>query len=339
MKLQQLRYLIAVVDNGMNITAASEALFTSQPGISKQLRLLEDELQLTLFQRKGKSLTRLTEAGQKVTERARNILREVDNIRKLSQTLAGQVSGELALATTHTQARYVLPGLFESFQKKHRKVSLRLHEGTSEQIAEAVQQQEVDFAIASGESRLFNDLVTFPIYRWERIILLPPDHPLTGKKALDLKDLAQYPLVSYTYSFNEDSSLTQSFADAGIEPNVVFTSHDPDVIKTVVRKGMGIGIVACMAYDAALDSDLTARSAAQLFPTCTTWIGFRKDRFLSDYMVDFLAQLVPGLSRREINDLIQQAHEGKPLSLPAEHEYAPLHQHPALGGGFSECCG
>jgi LysR family cys regulon transcriptional activator len=232
MKLQQLRYLVAIVDNGLNITAASEALYTSQPGVSKQIRMLEDELNLQLFVRKGKSLEALTEAGQQVVERARRILGEAENIKLLSTALSGDESGELVVATTPTQARYVLPDMLEAFQRRYPGVSIRLHQGTSEQIAEQVQGRQADFAIASGKSGLFDDLVTLPMYSWERIVVVPKDHPLARLANPSLPDIVRYPIISYTYSFNEESSLGKVFSKAGVEPNVVFTAQDPDIIKT-----------------------------------------------------------------------------------------------------------
>lgn len=337
MKLQQLRYLIAVVDNGLNITAASEALFTSQPGVSKQIRQLEDELALQLFVRKGRSLAALTDAGRQVVDRARRILSEAENIKALSSELAGEDEGELVIATTPTQARYVLPDMLEAFQRQHRGISLRLHQGTSEQIAQQVLGQEADFAIASGESRLFVDLVTLPIYRWERIILVGRDHPLARQEAPGLADISRYPLISYTYSFNEESSLGKAFQRAGVEPNVVFTAQDPDIIKTYVRKGMGIGILACMAYDPEADADLVAIPAGRLFPSPTTWVGFRRDRFLADYMYAFLERVVPGASRAAIDQAISG---GEPdATVVPFPRLRPVHKHPTFGGQFRDCCG
>ncbi len=339
MKLQQLRYLVAVVDNGLNITAASEALFTSQPGVSKQIRMLEDELSIQIFARKGKSLEGLTDAGQKVVERARRILSEADNIKALSSELAGEEQGELVIATTPTQARYVLPDMLETFQRRNGGISLRLHQGTSEQIAEQVMGREADFAIASGESELFDDLVTLPIYSWERIVLVPADHKLAEIEKPGLADIARHPIISYTYSFNEESSLGRAFSRAGVEPNVVFTAQDPDIIKTYVRKGMGIGIMACMAYDPVVDTDLVAIPAADLFPSLTTWVGFRRDRFLAEYMYDFLEMVVPGASRERIDQAV--AGDINDANIVPFPRLKPVHKHPTFGRKFDDnaCCG
>ena len=336
MKLQQLRYLVAIVDNGLNITAASEVLFTSQPGVSKQIRLLEDELSLYLFVRKGKSLVALTDAGQKVVKRARIILSETENIKALSSELSGELKGELIIATTTTQARYVLPDMLDLFHRQYPGIALRLHQGTSEQIAQQVLDREADVAIASGESELFENLVTFPIYSWERIILVTRDHPLAKIAKPTLADIVKHPIISYTYSFNEESSLGQVFSNAGVVPNVVFTAQDPDIIKTYVRKGMGIGIVSCMAYDEQQDSDLLAIDTGRLFPRLTTWVGFRRDRFLSDYMYEFLDKLVPGASRPGIDQAIHGQSEGENIiSFPG---IKPVQKHPLFGGQFSTRC-
>jgi len=307
MKLQQLRYLIAIVDNRLNITAASQALFTSQPGVSKQVKMLEDELSLHLFVRNGKSLAGLTKAGGKIVARARKILTEVDNIKSMSRELAGQEQGELVVATTHTQARYVLPELLAEFHHEFPRISINLHQGTSDHIARQVLDQGADFAIASGQSELFEDLVTFPIYHWERTVVTLPDHPLVRQKDVSLKDLAQYPIISYTHSFDADSDQANAFDGAGIKPNVVFTAEDPEVIKICVRKRLGIGIIANVAYDPIQDPGLAVINATHLFPNCTTWIGFRRDRFLSNYMYSFLQLIVSGIDRDQIDRVISSA--------------------------------
>jgi len=336
MKLQQLRYLVAIVDNGMNITTASNALHTSQPGVSKQVKLLEDELSLQLFIRRGKSLVGLTEAGQDVVQRARRILTDVNNIKSLSQELSGEAQGELVVATTHTQARYVLPDLIEGFHRAFPDISISLHQGTSDRIARQVSDQAADFAIASGHSGLFDDLVTFPMYRWERSVLVLPDHPLAQIRTVSLADLSRYPIISYTHSFDEDSDQANAFRKAGIEPNVVFTAEDPDVIKTYVRKGLGIGIVACMAYDPTADADLVALDAAHLFPSCTTWIGFRRDRFLRDYMYAFIEMVVPDTDRRRIIESIEGNNVGGTAVEPVVHK--SLDARSANSNRFPTCC-
>ncbi|MDP6437293.1 MAG: HTH-type transcriptional regulator CysB [Gammaproteobacteria bacterium] len=296
MTLQQLRYLLGIADSGLNITAAAERLYTSQPGISKQLKLLEQELGIQLFTRKGKSLASITPAGHEVIARSRRILREVENIRSLASDLSQEQEGTLAIATTHTQARYVLPDVIQEFRNRYPKVNLELHQGTSEQIAELVAANRVDFAIATGAYDLFPDLALLPCYDWDRIVLVPKDHELaTSKEPLTLEKLAQYPLVTYVFSLTGESSFKKAFAEQGLEPDVVFTARDADIIKTYVRMGMGVGVVAAMAWECQDKDDLVALDAVGLFPRVTTWIGFRRDSVLRGYMVDFASLFAPHL--------------------------------------------
>jgi LysR family cys regulon transcriptional activator len=301
MKLQQLKYLIAIVDNGLNITAAAEKLYTSQPGVSKQLKLLEEELGLQLFIRKGKSLGSVTAAGQHVLARARVIMQEVDNIRSLASDYYREEEGSLSIATTHTQARYVLPDVIREFRNQYPKVSLNLHQGTSEQIADMMSANEIDFAIATGAQDLFSDLLLLPSYRWDRKIVVPKNHELAAlNRKLTLEDLAEHPLVTYVFSFGGQSSLKRAFAERGLEPDVVFTARDADVIKTYVRMGLGVGIVASMAEDCEDKKDLTAIDAEGLFPRSTTWIGFRKDIVLRRFMLDFVQLFAPHISTDQL---------------------------------------
>lgn len=301
MKLQQLKYLLAIVDNGLNITAAAERLYTSQPGVSKQLKLLEEELGLQLFTRKGKSLGGITAAGQQVIDRARVIMQEVDNIRSLASDYYHEEEGTLSIATTHTQARYVLPDVIREFRKRYPRVSLNLHQGTSEQIADMVTANEIDFAIATGSRELFANLLLVPSYRWDRKILVPNEHDLARlNHKPTLHDLAEFPLVTYVFSFGGQSSLKKAFANEGLEPDVVFTARDADVIKTYVRMGLGVGIVASMAEDCDDKKDLTAIEAEGLFPRSTTWIGFRKDAVLRRYMLDFVQLFAPHITADQL---------------------------------------
>ena len=304
MKLQQLKYLIAIVDNGLNITAAAERLYTSQPGVSKQLKLLEEELGMQLFTRKGKSLDAVTPAGEKVIERARLIMREVENIRTLAAEYFEEKDGSLSIATTHTQARYVLPEIIATFRERFPNISLNLHQGTSEQIADMVAANKIDFAIATGSNRLFSDMLLVPSYHWDRSIIVPKGHALTRlDRKITLHDLAEYPLVTYVFSLSGESSLKRAFAAEGLEPNVGFTARDADVIKTYVRMGLGVGIVASMAADCSDDSDLQVLDAEGLFPRVTTWIGYRKDSILRRYMIEFIQRFAPHITSRQLDDL------------------------------------
>lgn len=300
MKLQQLKYLLAIADNGLNITAAAERLYTSQPAVSKQLKLLEEELGLQLFTRKGKSLSGITPAGDKVIERARIVMREVDNIGSLASDYYEEEQGSLSIATTHTQARYVLPDVIGKFRELYPGVSLNLHQGTSEQIADMVAANDIDFAIATGSRELFGTLLLIPSYRWDRKILVPVGHELAAlDRSITLEDLAEHPLVTYVFSFGGQSSLKQAFAEKGLEPDVVFTARDADVIKTYVRMGLGVGIVASMALGKNED-DLVAIDAEGLFPRSTTWIGYPRDAVLRRYMIDFISLFAPHVDKPQL---------------------------------------
>lgn len=304
MKLQQLKYLLAIADNGLNITAAAEKLYTSQPGVSKQLKLLEEELGLQIFTRKGKSLGEITPAGEQVITRARVIMQEVDNIRSIAADFYREQEGSLSIATTHTQARYVLPDIVAEFRRRYPGVRLNLHQGTSEQIADMVTANQIDFAIATGSAELFPDLLLLPSYRWERTIIVPRDHELTRlDRKITLQDLAAHPLVTYVFSFGGESSLKRAFAEQGLEPDVVFTARDADVIKTYVRMGMGVGIVAAMADECGDRNDLVRIDASGLFPISTTWIGFRKDAVLRRYMLDFVRLFAPQFDERMLEEI------------------------------------
>jgi len=303
MKLHQLRYLAAVAQSGLNITAAAQKLHTSQPGVSKQIKLLEDELGFQIFVRAGRNLTRITPAGQQVIERAVRILQEAHSIRNLSTEMRDEGKGSLSIGTTHTQARYVLPGVIQEFRARYPQVRLNLHQGTSEQIAEMVSSDRIECAIATGSEALFAELTLLPCYRWHRTVIVPRGHPLADGSRLTFKALAAYPLITYTFSFTGPSSLHQAFARAGLTPNVVITARDADVIQTYVRLGLGVGIVAHMAVDEH-DPDLTGVDASHLFAAHTPWIGFRRGTLLRKYMYEFAQLLAPHLERR----LVERAH-------------------------------
>lgn len=304
MKLQQLKYLLAIVDNGLNITAAADRLYTSQPGVSKQLKLLEEELGLQLFTRKGKSLHHVTRAGQEVLKRARMIMSEVDEIRTLAADFYQEEEGTLTVAATNTQARYVLPEIIRELRTQYPGVNINLHQGTSEQIAAMIGKDQVDFAIASDCDDLFGDLLRLPGYHWDRTLLVPKDHELTRlDREVTLYDLAKYPLVSYVFNFDDENSLQGTFAKHDLKANVVFTARDADIIKTYVQMGLGVGIIAGMAYEANDHYELTAIPINGIFPRSTTWIGFRKNTVLRCYMADFIRLFAPHISAEQIETL------------------------------------
>lgn len=300
MKLHQLRYLVAVAENGLNITAAAQKLHTSQPGVSKQLKLLEEELGFQIFLREGRALTRMTPVGAQIVERAQRVLHELKSIRRLSDDLKNESGGQLSIGTTHAQARYVLPDVIRAFRETYPRVKLHLHQGTSEQIAEMMDADQIDFAIATGSSNLFPEVVKLPCYRWHRAVVVPVGHALAAEKKLTLKSLAEHPIITYTFSFSGPSSLHQTFAAAGLEPNIALTARDADIIKTYVRLGMGVGIIAPMAIDES-DSDLVVIDASHIFAAHTTWIGFRRGLLLRNYMVEFIRLLAPHADKRMID--------------------------------------
>jgi LysR family cys regulon transcriptional activator len=271
--------------------------------VSKQIKLLEDELGFQIFVREGRNLTRITPAGQQVIERALKILQEAQAIRDMSTELRDEGRGSLSIGTTHTQARYVLPTVIGEFRARYPQVRLNLHQGTSEQIAEMVAGDRIDCAIATGSEQLFEELTLLPCYRWHRSVIVPRSHPLADGGRLTFKALAAYPLITYTFSFTGPSSLHEAFARAGMVPNVAITARDADVIETYVRLGLGVGIVAHMAVDED-DPQLKAIDASHLFAAHTTWLGFRRGTLLRRYMYDFAQLLAPHLERR----LIERAH-------------------------------
>ncbi len=303
MKLQQLRYIWEVSRHNLNVSATAQSLFTSQPGISKQIRLLEDELGVEIFARSGKHLTRVTPAGQAIIELAGQVLRLAENIKEVAQEHSDERRGSLAIATTHTQARYALPPVIRDFTQKYPDVALHMQQGTPKQIAQMVSDGQADFAIATESLELFNDLVLLPCYRWNRCVLVPQGHPLAEMEPLTLEALADYPLVTYVFGFTGRSQLDDAFRARGLTPNVVLTAADADVIKTYVRLGMGVGIVAHMAVDAEHDTDLVALEAGHLFASSTTKIGIRRGTFMRGYMYDFLEGFAGHLTR----DLVDAA--------------------------------
>jgi LysR family cys regulon transcriptional activator len=320
MKLHQLRYLAAVAQTGLNITAAAEKLHTSQPGVSKQIKLLEDELGFQIFVRDGRNLTRVTPAGQQVIDRAMRILREVQNIKRLSDDLKDEERGTLSIATTHTQARYVLPEVVKAFRERYPEVRLHLHQGTSEQIAEMASLDRIDFAIATGSENLFDGFALLPCYKWHRHVVVPPGHPLARSKKVTLRQLASHPIITYVFSFTGPSSLHGIFAREGLVPNVVLTARDADVIKTYVRLGLGVGIVASMAIEPQGDADLVHIDTSDLFPTHTTWIGFRRGGLLRKYQLDFVQLFAPHLTRRLIERAAGSANATEVEQLVADLE-------------------
>jgi len=301
LKLQQLRYVWEVSRHNLNVSATAQSLFTSQPGISKQIRLLEGELGVEIFARSGKHLTRVTPAGQSVIDLAGQVLRTVENIKQVAQEHSDDRRGELTIATTHTQARYALPEVIHAFGERYPGITLHMHQSDPRQIAQLVVDGKADFAICTEALSLYNDLVILPLYRWNRSILVPEDHPFAklqeGELTLDM--LATVPLVTYTKGFTGRSRLDDAFRAKGLTANVVLTAADADVIKTYVKLGMGVGIVAHMAAEE-YTPGLVAVDASHLFDYSLTSVGIRRGTFLRRYMLDFLERLAPHLDRDRV---------------------------------------
>lgn len=304
MKLQQLRYIVEVVNHNLNVSSTAEGLFTSQPGISKQVRMLEDELGIQIFSRSGKHLTHVTPAGMEVIRIAREVLTKIDAIKAVAGEHTYPDKGSLYIATTHTQARYALPKVIKGFMERYPHVSLHMHQGSPHQIAEAVAKGSADFAIATEALHLYEDLVMLPCYHWNRAVVVKPDHPLTAKSKLTLDDISAFPIVTYTFGFTGRSELDAAFNRKGLTPHIVFTATDADVIKTYVRLGLGVGVIASMAVDPVEDKDLVALDVSHIFMSSTTKIGFRRSTFLRGYMYDFIYRFAPHLTRDVIDTAI-----------------------------------
>ena len=301
LNLQQLRYLAAVVDHGLNVSDAAEALHTSQPGISKQIRQLEDELGVEIFVRQGKRLAQLTPAGEIVVATARRALTEIGNLKRVANEFRSEDEGELAIATTHTQARYVLPNVLKAFATRYPKVRLVLHQGNPRQVAEQTANGEADLGIATEALTEYPDLATLPCYDWNRVVIVPRDHPLAQSKKLTLEAIARYPIVTYDFAFTGRSQTNAAFAEKALTPNVVLTALDADVIKTYVALGMGIGIVAQMAYDRERDSEFACLDASHLFAKSTTRLALRRNVFLRSYIYSFITLFAPQYDRRAVD--------------------------------------
>ena len=312
MNFHQLQYALAVARNGLSVTNAAAALGTSQPAISRALKELEKELGFDLFVREGRSFARVTPEGTKVLEYAARALAEIESLRSVAADLNQDARGTLSIATTHTQARYVLPPVVQAFRKKYPEVDLHLHQGTSEQISEMVAGDRVHLAIATGSEALFPELVLLPVYRWHRQVIVPKHHPLArpGAPKLSLSILEKYPLVTYVFSFSGPSSLETLFAREGLKPRVALTARDSDVIKTYVRLGLGVGIAAEMAVRDVVEdggkSGLVVRSAGNLFGQNVARVAFKRSAYLRNFVYTFAELLSDRLDRK----LIARAMDG-----------------------------
>jgi LysR family cys regulon transcriptional activator len=305
MKLQQLRYIVEIQRQGLNVSESAESLFTSQPGISKQVKLLEEELGIAIFERSGKRFTAVTEPGRVVLEIAEKILREAENLKRASAEFSSGGSGRLVLAATHTQARYALPIVVRDFVAQHPTVRLEMHQGSPTQIAEWVLSGEADIGIATEALDQYAQLITLPVRQWSHCVIAPEGHPILKSVPLSLAELAKWPLITYDTAFTGRSRINRAFERIGVSPNVALTALDADVIKTYVSLGLGLGIISALAFDAQRDAGLVAVDAAHLFESNTTRLALRRGTYLRRHDFDLIALFAPHLSQRVVEMAMQ----------------------------------
>jgi LysR family transcriptional regulator, cys regulon transcriptional activator len=301
MNLQQLRYVLEVARHNLSVSDAADALYTSQPGVSKQIRLLEEELGVEVFVRHGKRLTAITEPGQQVVAIAERMLREAENLKAVGEEYHNEDSGRLTIATTHTQARYALPRVVEEFVRRYPRVQLSLHQGSPRALCEQVLNGDADLVIATEAVADFQDLVSVPCTQWNRSVVAKPDHPILREKPLTLEAIARYPIITYDTSFTGRNQVNKAFLGRGLKPNVILTALDSDVIKTYVAMGLGIGIITNMAFDPMLDRGLAAADASHLFESSTTRLGLPRNAWLRGYTYAFINLFASHLTRKVID--------------------------------------
>ena len=304
MNIQQLRYIQEVARRGLNVSDAADALFTSQPGVSKQIRLLESELGIEIFVRHGKRLVDITEPGRAVLAIAERVLHDLGNLQQVGEEFANEASGSLSIATTHTQARYVLPRVVRDFMQRYPQVRLSLHQGNPRQVCEMVLDGTADIAIATEAIADYDDLVMLPCYQWNRCVVATPRHPILRESPLTLEAIARYPIIPYDDAFTGRSHINKAFLGRGLKPNVVLTAIDSDVIKKYVELDLGVGILARMAYDPEEDRKLGMADASHLFESSTTRIGLRRRAWLRAYVYAFIEGFAPHLTRRMVETAV-----------------------------------
>ena len=304
MKIQQLRYAVEVARQGLNVSTAAHALHTSQPGVSKQIRLLEEELGVEIFERNGKRVVAVTEPGRVVLAIAGRILSEAANLKRAGEEFANETSGSLRIATTHTQARYTLPQVVATFKRKYPGVQLSIHQGNPTQICEQVLAGEADIAIATEAIAEYPELVSLPCYQWNRCVVVPPGHPLIEEQPLTLAALTLYPIITYDFAFAGRSLVNKAFESRGLEPNIVLSALDADVIKTYVELGLGVGILAKLAFDPARDRGLRSIDASHLFESSTCRLGIRRGTYLRGYAYEFIEMFAPQLARKTVQGAV-----------------------------------
>lgn len=305
MKLQQLRYLTEVARRGLNVSETAEALHTSQPGVSKQIRALEDELGVQVFTRHGKRLVSITEPGKAVLAIAERVLAEAQNLRRAGEEFANDKLGTLTIGATHTQARYALPKAVAAFKSRYPKVELLIQQGNPTQICEQVIAGDADLCVATEMIATYPDLVSLPIYQWNRCAVVPARHPLLKAGPLTLERLAEYPIVTYDFAFAGRALIQKAFEQRGLKPQVVLAAQDSDVIKTYVELGLGVGILAKMAFDEKRDRPLRAIDASHLFESSTTRLGIKRGAYLRRYAYEFIELFAPHLPRSVIEGAVR----------------------------------
>lgn len=303
MNFQQLRSVREAARRGFNLTEVANALFTSQPGVSRQIRELEEELGIDIFERNGKRLTGLTDPGKEVLNIVERLLLEAENLQRAGQTFSGKTTGTLSIAATHTQTRYVLPRAVQHFRNTFPDVRIALQQSAPEHIAEWVLSGKADIGIATEGLSRFEGLVSFPCYEWHHVIVVPAGHPLGSAKQVILELLAHYPLITYDVGFTGRSHIDEAFSTKNIVPDIVLTAMDSDVIQQYVALGLGVGIVASMAVDD-LPANLQSIPANQLFAPNVTRVAVRRGAFMREYAIDFIQQLAPKLSLGELAEAV-----------------------------------
>jgi len=307
MNFQQLRSIREASRRGFNLTEVANVLFTSQPGVSRQIRELEEELGVDIFERNGKRLTGLTEPGKGILPIIERLLLEAENLHQAGSEYSDQTKGTLAIATTHTQARYVLPKVVQQFRQAFPEVRIALQQSSPEHIAEWVMSGKADIGIATEGLSQFKDLVSFPCYEWNHVIVVPEGHPLLRKETLTLEDLANYPLITYDVGFTGRGHIDAAFVDAGLRTDIVLTAMDSDVIQQYVALGLGVGIVASMAIETNRTNGLRTIAADHLFTPNVTRLAVRRGAYLRTYTYDFIRQFAPALTKEDIRKAIADA--------------------------------
>lgn len=313
MNLHQFRFVREAVRQNFNLTDAAKALFTSQPGVSKAIIELEEELGIDIFSRHGKRIRGLTEPGRQVLKSVELILQEVEGLKRIGKEFAAQDSGSLTIATTHTQARYSLPAVVQQFSQKFPKVRLSLLQGNPKQVAEMVTNNLADVAIATEAIAEVDGLVSLPCFQWEHMVITPTDHPLLKLKSITLEDIAAYPLITYDAAFAGRNKIDQAFARRALKPDVVLEAIDADVIKTYVELGMGIGIIAGLAYNPTRDVNLKAIPAGHLFGMNLSRVALKEGAYLRSYVFTFIELLAPSLTRKMVENVLSGGHDSYEL--------------------------